>query len=139
MDTATMSTRKLAIDGMSGDTCVKNVTGALKGVQGVSTTSVEVGSATIQANKDGCDAACKAIGTAGYKAREGSSSAPVGGAEHASAKHDMKPEATSGSKQDQRSENKMQMPGAVANQSGSMGSKQSSDAQPAATPTKAAH
>lgn len=85
MDTATMSTRKLAIEGMSGDACVKSVTGALKSVQGVSTSSVEVGSATIQANKAGCDAACTAIGTAGFKAREGSATDPVGGTEHAPA------------------------------------------------------
>ena len=147
MDTATMSTRKLAIDGMSGDACVKNVTGALKSVQGVSTSSVEVGSATIHANKAGCDAACAAIGTAGYKAREGSATDPVGGTEHAPAKHDMKsdakpemkPEMKSDVKHEHKGDSKLQMPGAVASAPANSGAKHATDVKSAPAPVKAAH
>ncbi len=70
MNTTTTTTRTLAIDGMSGDSCVQKVTGALKGVEGVTTQSVKVGGATLGATQAGCDAACAAIGTAGFKARE---------------------------------------------------------------------
>lgn len=73
MNSAT-ATRTLDINGMSGDTCVQKVTGALKGVHGVTTQSVKVGSATISADKVGCDAACSAIDKAGYKAHEASGS-----------------------------------------------------------------
>jgi copper chaperone CopZ len=71
MNTTTSTTRTLEIDGMTGDTCVKKVTGALHEVQDVATHSVKVGSATIGADQKGCDAACGAIGKAGFKAREG--------------------------------------------------------------------
>lgn len=67
---ATSTTRTLNINGMHGDACVQKVTGALKAVQGVTTQSVKVGSATIGADQGGCDAACSAIGKAGYKANE---------------------------------------------------------------------
>ncbi len=71
METATTTGRTLEIDGMSGDACVQKVTGALKGVHGVSTQSVKVGGAKIQADQAGCAAACAAIGSAGFKVREG--------------------------------------------------------------------
>lgn len=71
MQSATIAGRTLEIDGMSGDACVQKVTGALKGVQGVETHSVEVGTAKIGADQAGCNAACAAIGIAGFKAREG--------------------------------------------------------------------
>lgn len=71
MGTATLSNHTLEIDGMTGDACVQKVTGALKGVAGVTTQSVKVGSATISADGQGCTAACAAIGKAGYKARDG--------------------------------------------------------------------
>lgn len=64
------NSRTIEIDGMSGDACVQKVTGALKGVQGVTTKTVKVGSATIEADQAGCAAACSSIGKAGYKARD---------------------------------------------------------------------
>jgi copper chaperone CopZ len=67
---ATATTRHLDIDGMTGEHCVNKVTGALKGLNNVSTQSVKVGSAVIGADKNGCDAACTAIHGVGYKARE---------------------------------------------------------------------
>ena len=67
---ATATTRHLDIDGMTGENCVHKVAGALKGLNNVSTQSVKVGSAVIGADKNGCDAACTAIGGVGYKARE---------------------------------------------------------------------
>jgi copper chaperone CopZ len=70
MESATMTTRNLQIDGMTGDVCVSKVRGALKGVPDVTTQDVKVGSATIGADQIGCNAACAAIDTAGFKARE---------------------------------------------------------------------
>lgn len=70
MSTVTSMTRNLQIDNMTGDTCVQKVKGALKSVHGVTTQSVEVGHAAITANQSACDAACIAIGTAGYPTRE---------------------------------------------------------------------
>lgn len=67
------TTHTLAIDGMSGDTCVKKVTTALKAVPNVSTDSVKVGSAVIGADQRGCDAACAAVTSVGYKASEDTS------------------------------------------------------------------
>lgn len=64
------NSHSLTIDGMTGDACVKSVTGALKGVPGVTTQSVKVGSATITCDAAACTAACDAIGKAGYTARE---------------------------------------------------------------------
>jgi copper chaperone CopZ len=64
------TSRTLKIDGMSGDHCVQKVKGALEGVNGVETESVGVGTATIDADKAGCDAACQAIDRAGFQARE---------------------------------------------------------------------
>ncbi|MEK6703465.1 MAG: cation transporter [Planctomycetota bacterium] len=66
MEATTNSTRTLKIDGMTGDACVKKVTDALKGVAGVVTQSVSVGSATITCEQGACDAACAAIKNAGY-------------------------------------------------------------------------
>lgn len=76
MQTATAkapTTRTLAIDGMSGETCVKNVTAALKAVPNVSIDSVKVGSAVIGSDQRGCDAACASVTNAGYKATEDTS------------------------------------------------------------------
>lgn len=70
MQTATTTARTLEIDGMRGDACVQKVTGVLKDLQNVKTESVKVGSATIDADKAGCAAACSAINGAGYKAHE---------------------------------------------------------------------
>lgn len=63
------TTRTITIDGMSGDACVKKVTEALKSVHNVTIKSVTVGSATIEADQNGCNAACASIRTAGFKAR----------------------------------------------------------------------
>lgn len=60
----------LAIEGMSGETCIKKVTTALKAVPHVSIDSVKVGSAVIGADQRGCDAACAGVTSAGYKATE---------------------------------------------------------------------
>lgn len=70
MEAATLASRTLHIDGMKGEACVQKVTGALKGVEGVTTHSVKVGSANIKSDKAGCDASCAAIGGAGFKAHE---------------------------------------------------------------------
>lgn len=75
MNSTAKTTRNLEIDGMSGEACVRKVSGALRGVQGVSTQSVKVGGATIGADQVGCNAACAAIDSVGFKSREGS--APV--------------------------------------------------------------
>ncbi len=87
MQSATLTNRNLKIDGMNGDGCVKKVTSALKNCSGVTTESVEVGSATIEADQNGCDAACKAIGNAGYKAREENRSGKENDSMRASAKN----------------------------------------------------
>ena len=74
MQTATQNqtqTRTLEIDGMTGDACVKKVTGALKSVPGVETQSVKVGSATVKCDKPACEAACAGIKAAGFPAHEG--------------------------------------------------------------------
>jgi copper chaperone CopZ len=70
MTTATSMTRNLQIDNMVGDACVQKVTGALKGVKDVTTQSVKVGHAKIEADQSACMAACSAIGKVGYPARE---------------------------------------------------------------------
>lgn len=64
------TTRTLTIDGMKGDDCVNKVRGALKNVPNVSTQSVKVGSATIEADQSACTAACSAIKSAGYQAKD---------------------------------------------------------------------
>ncbi len=84
MHTSTATTRTLEIDGMSGDACVQKVTGALKSVQGVTTQSVKVGAATIQADQAACDAACATLGRAGHQSREGGAG-DTGGAQRATA------------------------------------------------------
>jgi copper chaperone CopZ len=70
------STHTLAIDGMSGDTCVTNVKSALHSVPTVKTQSVNIGSAVIDADQQGCEAACVAISGAGYRATENMSQKP---------------------------------------------------------------
>lgn len=68
--TQTATTRNLAIEGMSGDACINKVRGALKSVPHVTTQSVKVGAATIDADQAGCTAACKAVDAAGYRTKE---------------------------------------------------------------------
>ena len=79
MESATLTSRTLKIDGMNGDACVQKVTTALKGVPNVKTGSVKVGEATIHADKAGCDAACNAINTAGYKSHPATDANQVAG------------------------------------------------------------
>lgn len=95
MEPATLTTRTLNIDGMSGDACVNKVTGALKDVQGVTTQSVKVGSAVIGADNHGCTAACNAIGSAGFKAHESKIAAATNGSDHKIGSHTDKPGHTS--------------------------------------------
>lgn len=71
--TQTATSRNIAIEGMSGDECVNKVRGALKHVPNVSTQSVKVGSATIEADQAGCAAACKAVESAGFRTKESGS------------------------------------------------------------------
>lgn len=71
MESTTISTRTLEIEGMSGDACVQKVTNALKHVHGVSMQSVNVGTATIGADAAGFKSACSAVAGAGYKVRDG--------------------------------------------------------------------
>lgn len=64
-----MTTNTIQIDGMKGDTCVKDVTRALRNIDGVEVKSVAVGSAVIDCKDDAaCDVACGAITDSGYKA-----------------------------------------------------------------------
>jgi copper chaperone CopZ len=77
MDPKAKATKNLAIDGMTGDECVRKVSGALKSVPDVSTKSVSVGAATIWADEAGCTAACGAVKQAGYKATESAGAAPA--------------------------------------------------------------
>ncbi len=72
---STVAPRTLAIDGMKGETCVAKVSSALRGVAGVTTQSVKVGSAAITSDKPCCGHACAAIDQAGYKARENTGAA----------------------------------------------------------------
>lgn len=66
----------LEIEGMSDATCVDKVTAALRGLPGVRTESVTIGTATIDCdNKVTFHSACKAVGGAGYKIRR--AAAPV--------------------------------------------------------------
>lgn len=67
--TATNKTvRTLKIEGMTGDPSIKKVTNTLNDVDGITTKSVKSGIATISADQKGCDAACKALKNAGFKA-----------------------------------------------------------------------
>ncbi len=70
MTTATSTVHNLDIEGMTGEVCIKEVTGALTGVPGVSIQNVKVGTAAITCDQDACTAACAAVETAGYKCRE---------------------------------------------------------------------
>jgi copper chaperone CopZ len=66
-----MTTKTIQIDGMKGDACVKEVTTALRDLNGVEAKSVAVGSAVLECKDDAaCDAACGAINAAGYTARQ---------------------------------------------------------------------
>lgn len=69
-DSDNAQSRTIKVDGMTGDVCVQKVSGALKDVEGVTTKSVTVGSVTIEADRDGYAAACKAIKDAGYKVQD---------------------------------------------------------------------
>jgi|GEM_PF-6093855 len=69
MESPTLQSQTIQIDGMTTDTCVQKVRGALSAVKDVTTDSVKVGSAHIRADKTGFDAARAAIGTAGFKVR----------------------------------------------------------------------
>ena len=61
----------LNITGMSGQPDVAKVRSALHGVTGVVTESVEIGTATIRADKpDQCRAACAAVSAIGFEAKE---------------------------------------------------------------------
>jgi len=66
MQTAT-APRTLEIDGMTGDACVQKVKTALGTVSGVTTNSVQVGSAAITCDQPQCEAASAAVTSAGYK------------------------------------------------------------------------
>jgi copper chaperone CopZ len=67
MQSNAKTNRTLTIEGMSGDVCIKKVTGALKSVDGVDTKSVGVGHAVVNADEKGCAAACAAVSDAGYR------------------------------------------------------------------------
>lgn len=69
-DSDKVQSRTIKVDGMTGDTCVQKVSGALKSVEGVTTKSVTVGSVTIEADRDGYAAACSSIKAAGYKVQD---------------------------------------------------------------------
>lgn len=76
-----MTTKTIQIDGMKGDTCVKNVNGALRGLNGVEVKSVSVGTAVLECTDDSaCDAACTAISDAGYQAKPSDRDAGMKGA-----------------------------------------------------------
>lgn len=64
------STRTLKIEGMSGNACLKSVHGTLGKVDGVTTESVKLGTATIACTESAAKEACSALSSAGYKARE---------------------------------------------------------------------
>jgi len=83
MQTAT-APRTLKIDGMTGDACVQKVKTALGTVSGVTTDSVQVGSASITCEQSQCEAASAAVNTAGYK--NTLSAAPSAGAPNAGPK-----------------------------------------------------
>ena len=70
MSSPATTARNIQIEGMSGEACCQKVKTALNGGRDLTTQSVKVGSAAITADQAGSDAACSAIGTAGYKARE---------------------------------------------------------------------
>lgn len=65
-----MASHTIAIDGMSGEECIKKVVAAIKTVPNVRSTNVSVGAATISADAAGCKSACEAIGRAGFTSRE---------------------------------------------------------------------
>ncbi len=82
-----MASHTLAIDGMSGEECIKKVLAAIKAVPNVRSTNVSVGAATITAGAAGCVSTCEAIGRAGFTSRESNKGAPA----HAPAKSNPNP------------------------------------------------
>ena len=82
-----MASHTIAIDGMSGEECIKKVVAAIKTVPNVRSTNVSVGAATISADAAGCKSACEAIGRAGFKSHEANKGAPA----HAPAKANATP------------------------------------------------
>lgn len=87
MEKSTTTTRTLLIDGMSGDGCIKKVADALKGIDGVTNQSVQLGAATITANDVGRTTALEAIGSVGFKAREDTRREPAGAASKPTPEH----------------------------------------------------
>ncbi len=91
------TSRTIEVQGMTGEVCVKQVASALKGVPNVSVRSVEVGQVVIEADKSGCIAACAAINSAGYKARESAGIPQPDGSTRAAPKNSgMRTEPTTG-------------------------------------------
>ncbi len=87
--------RVLDIQGMKGDECCKSVTNALKGVNGVTTESVEVGTAKISCSNDAaCDSACAAIGKSGFTAKARPSSGSASGGSNSGAHSGTNPSGT---------------------------------------------
>jgi len=70
MQPATSSNRSLRINGMDSDSCIKKVTDALRDVKGVRIRSVSLGTAKIDTDQAGCDAACTAVSSRGFETRE---------------------------------------------------------------------
>ena len=75
MTTSAVSTRTLEIAGMTGDSCVNKIVAALRGISGVMTKAVKVGSASISADQAGTAAAIASINASGFKAHESSHAA----------------------------------------------------------------
>lgn len=74
MQPASSSIRLLRINGMDSDSCIKKVTDALRDVQGVRIRSVRLGTANIDTDQAGCDAACTAVSARGFETKEVKSS-----------------------------------------------------------------
>jgi len=73
MQPASSSIRSLRINGMDSDSCIKKVTDALREVKGVRIRSVSLGTANIDTDQAGCDAACTAVSARGFETKEVSS------------------------------------------------------------------
>lgn len=70
MQSSTHSIRSLRINGMDNDSSIKKVSHALKGIKDIKTRSVTLGSAKIDADQTGCDAACRAVSAIGFETHE---------------------------------------------------------------------
>ena len=70
MQSSTHSIRSLRINGMDTDSSIKKVSHALKGIKDIKTRSVSLGSAKIDADQTGCDAACRAVSAIGFETHE---------------------------------------------------------------------